>query len=165
MLQLTIGPDPIFRKKAAPVAAVDDDIRATVDGMFDVLYREQGVGLGANMVGLLLRIIVIDLQEGGEKQPLAMINPEVTRKSEETQSFTEGSLSFPGISAEITRPSSIRVSYLDYDGHPQEMAAEGWLAQVIQHEVDYLDGKTYLDHLSATKRNMLLRKYKKLNPR
>lgn len=160
-LQLTYGPDPIFRKKATAVAEVDDGVRETVEAMFDLLYREKGVGIGANMAGLLQRIVVIDLQEGGARQPLALINPEIIWSGEETQTFTEASLSFPGISAEITRPKSIKVRYLDCEGCAQELEAEGWLAQVIQHEVDYLDGKTYLDHLSATKRNMLMRKYKK----
>lgn len=164
-LQLIVGPHPVFRKKAAPVIQVDDEVRATVDAMFDLLYREQGVGIGANMAGLLQRIVVIDLQEGGVRDPLALINPEITWSSDDTQTFTEASLSFPGISADITRPTAVRVSYTDYDGKAQEMEAAGWLAQVIQHEVDYLDGRIYLDHLSPTKRNMLMRKYKKLQGR
>lgn len=161
-LPLVIAPDPVFRMTAEPVKVVDEETRAEVCAMFDTLYREQGVGLGANMVGLLKRIIVVDLQEGGKKAPLAMINPEITGTSEETQVFEEASLSFPGISARITRPNSIEVTYLDTDGRSQTLAATGFLATVIQHEIEYLDGRTYLDHLSTVKRNMLLKKMAKL---
>ena len=161
-LPLIIAPDPVFRMTAEPVNEVDDQTRAEVKAMFDTLYREQGVGLGANMVGLLKRIIVVDLQEEGKKAPLAMINPEITKLSGETQTFEEASLSFPGISANVTRPGSIDVAYLDTDGNSRSLEATGFLATVIQHEIDYLDGRTYLDHLSAVKRNMLLKKMAKL---
>ena len=160
-LKLVYAPDPIFRQIAEPVEAVDDGIRALLAGMFEVLYRERGVGLGANMVGLLKRLVVIDLQEGGVKTPIAMVNPEIIEKSDEMQIFEEGSLSYPAISAEITRPKSITVKYLDEQGAEQTLKAEGWLATVIQHEVDYLDGVVYLDYLTPMKRNMLLKKMKK----
>ena len=158
MLSLVMGPDPIFKKKAIAVDVVDDGIRQLVGDMFDVLYSAEGVGIGANMVGVLKRIVVIDLQTGGIKAPLAMINPEVTQQSDETQTFDEASLSFPGISAKITRPKVITVSYLDEQGKAQVLDAEGWLATVIQHEVDYLDGVIYLDHISKIKRDMLIKK-------
>lgn len=161
-LPLVIAPDPVFRKKALPVEDVNDDVRAEVAAMFETLAREQGVGLGANMVGLLKRIIVIDLKDDGNSDPLAMINPEITRASEETQTFKEASLSFPGISAEITRPSAIKVLYLDIEGQTRSIEADGFLATVIQHEMDYLDGRTFLDHLSGMKRKMLLKKMEKL---
>ncbi|WP_417319197.1 peptide deformylase [Emcibacter sp.] len=160
-LKLIFAPDPVFRQTAVAVEKVDDDIRALLKAMFEVLYAERGVGIGANMVGLLKRLIVIDLQEGGEKRPFAMVNPVIIEKSEETQTFEEGSLSYPGISAEVTRPKKITVNYLDEEGAEQTLAAEGWLATVIQHEVDYLDGVVYLDYLSQMKRNMLLKKMKK----
>ncbi|GLQ07326.1 peptide deformylase [Sneathiella chinensis] len=161
-LSLVIGPHPVFRQKAIPVAEVDDTVRREVADMFDVLYRHQGVGIGANMVGLLKRIIVIDLQEGGQKKPLAMINPDILETSESTQEFEEASLSFPGIAAKIRRPASITVRYLDLEGQGQEITAEGWLATVIQHEMDYLDGVLFFDHLSRLKRDGLLRKYRKM---
>lgn len=129
--------------------------------MFDTLYREQGVGIGANMVGLLKRIIVIDLQQDGKKSPLGMINPVLIQTSQETQVFEEASLSYPGISAKITRPAEITVTYLDTQGGSQSLDASGFLATVIQHEMDYLDGRTYLDHLSSLKRKMLLKKMEK----
>lgn len=157
-LPLIIAPDPVFKKQAKPVDMVDDDIRTTINAMFETLYLERGVGLGANMVGLLQRIIIVDLQEDGIRAPQAFINPELLWASDETQTFTEGSLSFPGISAEITRPSSIRITFLDEQGNAQELEASGWLATVIQHELDYLDGHTFLDHLSKLKRDRLMKK-------
>jgi len=160
-LSLVIAPDPVFRKKAETVELVDDHIRGLVSQMFDVLYQENGAGIGANMVGLLKRIIVMDLKEEGKPSPLAMINPEILASSEETQIFEEASLSFPGISAEIERPKEITVAYLDPEGRSQKLVANGFLATVIQHEMDYLEGKTYLDHLSRVKRDSLLRRYKK----
>lgn len=160
-LPLVIAPDPIFRRTALPVERVDDQVRAEIAAMFETLAREQGVGLGANMVGLLKRIIVIDLKEGGVSNPLPMINPEVTWTSDETQTFREASLSFPGVSADIMRPSSIKAIYLDLYGKARTIEAEGFLATVIQHEMDYLDGRTFLDHLSPLKRKMALKKLNK----
>lgn len=157
-LSLIIAPDPIFNQTAEPVAIVDDSIRQLVSEMFEILYQKQGVGLGANMVGLLKRIIVIDLQEGGLKTPLAMINPEIISSSDEMQVREEASLSFPGIHAKVNRPQSVEVRYLDEQGAPQSLGADGWLATVIQHERDYLDGVVYLDYLSKMKRTMLIKK-------
>ena len=157
-LSLIIAPDPIFSKHAEPVSHVDDSIRQLISEMFEVLYREQGVGLGANMVGLLKRIIVIDLQEGGIKTPLAMINPEIMASSDEMQTHEEASLSFPGIHGTVSRPKSIEVRYLNEQGETQSLRADGWLATVIQHERDYLDGVVYLDYLSNMKRKMLMKK-------
>ncbi len=162
-LPLVIGPDPVFRKKAEKVTVVDETIRQLVSDMFDTLYAENGAGIGANMVGVLKRVIVIDLKEGDHKTPLAMINPEFVEKSEEIQIFEEASLSFPGISADIERARAIKIRYLDESGASAELAAEGFLSTVIQHEMDYLDGKTFLDHLSRVKRDALMRKYKKMH--
>ncbi len=161
-LALIRGYDPIFRKYAEPVDKVDFEIREIITQMFMILYDAGGIGLGANMVGLLKRIAVIDLMPEGQRNPIALINPEITWWAEKTQTFTEASLCFPGISAEITRPSAIRVQYLDKQGDAQVMEADGWLAQVIQHEVDYLDGMLFVDHLSRVKRDMLMRKIKKI---
>jgi peptide deformylase len=161
-LCLIRGYDPIFRKKAQPVTAVDDAVRATVARMFDILYEAGGIGLGANMVGSLDRIAVVDLQPEGRREPLALINPEITWRSDREQTFTEASLCFPGVTAEVTRPDAIRVIYLDESGECRELEAEGWLAQVIQHEVDYLDGILFPDRLSRVKRDMAMRKIKKI---
>lgn len=161
-LPLVIAPDPVFRKKAATVDVVDDEIRQLVDDMLATLYTQKGLGIGANMVGVLKRVIVIDLQENGLKTPLAMINPEIIDASDDHQIFNEASLSFPGISADISRPREITVTYLDETGTAVEKQADGFLATVIQHEMDYLMGRTFLDHLSRLKRQVILKKYRKI---
>ena len=166
-LSLVYAPNAIFKKHAEHVAVVNDDIRKIADQMLKILYQEKAVGLGANMVGILQRIVVIDLQEGGIPKPYIFINPEITWYSEEMQTFKEASLCFPGISAEITRPDSIELSYLDYEGKKNVLEASGFFATVIQHEVDYLNGKVFLDYLSKFKRDTLVNKmlkYIKLNP-
>ncbi len=160
-LKLVMAPDPVFKKVAEKVDVFDDKLQDTVDQMFEVLYREHAVGIGANMVDILKRIIVIDLQEDGKNNPLAMINPELIEVSEETQTIEEASRSYPGISAEITRPANIEVQYQDVQGNSHTLKASGFLAQVIQHEMDYLDGKTFLDYVSSMKRKMLMKKMKK----
>ncbi|MBP7190312.1 MAG: peptide deformylase [Rickettsiaceae bacterium] len=158
---LIIGPNEIFRKKAHVVDDVNDEIRAIVDDMLEIMYKEHAVGLGANMVGILKAIAVVDLQKDGKKSPYIFINPNITYKSTETQSFEEASICFPGVSAQITRPSSIEISYLDYEGKETKLEASGFLASVIQHEVDYLEGKTFFDHLSKMKRDILIKRSEK----
>jgi peptide deformylase len=122
---------------------------------------ENGRGLGANMVGLLERIVVIHMWERDKLLTYSMVNPEIIEFSKETQVFEEASLSFPGISAKITRPKQIKVKYLDYNGNEQMLEADNFLSTVIQHEIDYLDGKIFLDYLSKIKRDMLINKMKK----
>ncbi|MEH6477674.1 MAG: peptide deformylase [Sneathiella sp.] len=161
-LPLVIAPSPVFKQKADKVLVVDESVRQIISDMFATLYAEKGLGLGANMVGILKQIIVIDLAEGGVRAPIAMINPVILNASIEVQTFNEASLSFPGIAADITRPSKISVEYLDENGDQQILEASGFLATVIQHEMDYLQGRTFLDHLSRTKRDTLARKYQKL---
>ena len=160
-LDIVIAPDPIFKQTAAPVEDVNDEIRQLIEDMFDTLDMASGLGIAASMVGVPKRIIAIDLKEGGVSNRLACINPEVIWTSEETSEYEEASLSFPGIGANITRPSKIRLRYLDEQGKSQELEAEVPLSTVIQHEMDYLDGRTYLDHLSRMKRDRLLKKMKK----
>jgi peptide deformylase len=159
MLSLIYAPNTIFKQIAKPVAKIDDQVRRNIDEMFEVMAKEKGIGMGANMVGLLDRIIVLDWPEGNIK--LSMINPEITWLSKETQQFEEASLSYPSISAIITRPNKIKLSYLDLDNKKHEMEAEGFLSTLIQHEIDYLNGITFLDHLSKLKREVLLKKMQK----
>ena len=161
VLQLVLGPDPILKQKAAPVSEITEEIKTIVSDMFDTLYERRGLGIGANMVGILKRIVVIDLQENGEKSPVACINPEIIWSSDKLETREEASLCFPGISAEVKRPDAIKVQYLDLGGNKQEIEAEGWLATVLQHEIEYLDGKVYLDHLSKMKRDRLIKKMQK----
>lgn len=160
-IKLQIAPNPIFRKKALPVEKIDDEIKYIISAMFDIMYEHGAVGIGANMVGILKRIIVIDLQESSQKNPITMINPVITQKSLELQTFEEGSLSYPGIRAKIDRPREIKVEYMDNNEELSSMSADGWLATVIQHEIDYLDGRIFLDYVSPIKRKILLKKMRK----
>ena len=160
-LQLIMAPNPIFRQRAAEVTEFDEGLRALTDQMLEVLYHERGIGLGANMVGVLKRIIVVDLQEEGKRKPLVCINPVITDHSTETSAQEEASLCFPGIRAEITRPSEIEVAYQDVEGTKHTLRAKGWLSTVIQHEMEYLDGRTFLDNLSKMKKDRLLKKMQK----
>lgn len=166
-LQLVYAPNEIFKRKAEIVKKIDDNLRILVDRMIRTLYVERAVGLGANMVGILKRIVVIDLQENGVRSPQVFINPEIIYKSEEYQVFNEASVCFPGIAADISRSKVIKLKYFDYEGEARELTAEGFFASVLQHEIDYLDGKTFLNHLSKLKSDMLLKKmqkYMKLHP-
>lgn len=147
-------PHPIFRQKATMVETVNDEVREIIARMFATLRAEKAVGLGANMVGVLQRIIVVSVND----ETYAMVNPELTWRSDEMQTFDEASISFPGIDAKVTRPRAIKVSYLDENGGQQSLEAEGFLATVIQHEMDYLDGRIFLDYVSKMKREMLLKK-------
>lgn len=166
-LSIIYAPNDIFKKKAEVVTEVNDEIRSIADEMLRVMYLEKAIGIGANMVGLLKRIAVIDLQQNNQRSPLILINPEIIFSSAETQVFMEASISFPGIEAEITRPKTIKVKYIDYDGNEQELEAQGLLSSVIQHEMDYLDGKVFLNYLSKMKQDLLIKKmlkFIKLNP-
>lgn len=160
-LHLVYAPDPIFREKAEAVSEVNAEIRDLVEAMQNTMKIEHAIGLGANMVGVLKRIAVVDLNEP-DQPSYVFINPEITWRSDEMQEFVEASVCFPGIDAKIKRSKVIKLSYLDIDGKQQELEAEGFLATVIQHEVDYLDGKIFLDYLSKMKRDMLLKKMEKL---
>lgn len=161
VLDLVMAPNPIFRQKAVAIDNVNADVQALCDDMLETLYAERGIGIGANMVGVLKRVIVVDLQEDGIRKPLVCINPEIISTSKETETREEASLCFPGIRAEITRPNAVSIRYLDTNGAPQTLDAEGWLATVIQHEMEYLDGRTFLDNLSKMKRDRLLKKMQK----
>lgn len=160
-LSLVYAPNKIFKQKAEAVDAVDDSTMEIADAMLRVMYAEGAVGIGANMVGILKRIAVVDLRDNNIRSPYVLINPEIVWFSEDKQTFKEASLCFPGISAEITRPRSIIVTYLDPQGAAQKLECEGFLATVIQHEVDYLDGVVFLDYLSKMKRDLLLAKMAK----
>ena len=157
-LKLTYGPDVIFSKVASPVICFDDALEALTQDMLATLYHENAVGLGANMVGILQRIIVIDLQPDGTPDPQVFINPEIIQKSSDTQCHQEASISFPGISAEITRAREITLAYQSSTGQPHVLRTDGFVATVIQHEFDYLNGIIFLDYLTPIKRKMLLKK-------
>lgn len=159
--EIILAPSPVFRQKARKVEVFDAALAQLADDMLETMYDNRGLGLASNMVGRPESIIVVDIQADGSRAPLVAINPEIKEVSTEVSVNEEASLSFPGISAEITRPNAIELSYQDVKGEPHTLKAEGWLAIVIQHEMDYLQGKTYLDHLSKVKKDRLLKKMQK----
>lgn len=161
LLPVITAPDPILTRKAKPVPTVTDRIRRLLDDMLETMYQAPGIGLAANQVGVLERVIVCDVagrEEGEAPQPYRMVNPELVWVSEEDSTYNEGCLSVPEHYADVIRPASIRVRYWDEKGKSREMKADGLLATCIQHEIDHLDGILFIDHLSALKRNVILRK-------
>lgn len=164
MAQLSIltAPDARLKQKSKPVETVDQQIRRLMDDMLETMYAAPGIGLAAAQVGVLQRILVLDLAKDGEdKRPIRMANPEIIWVSDDDDSHEEGCLSVPEHYASVTRPRAIRVRYLDHQNEIRELEADGLLAVVIQHEMDHLDGVLFIDHLSALKRNMILRKLTK----
>ena len=142
--------------------AVDDKIRRLMDDMLDTMYGAIGIGLAAPQVGQSSRVIVLDVARDGEKpQPLQLANPEILWRSPELTTGNEGCLSLPEHYAEVTRPAKIRLRYLDYQNEIREIEASGLLAMCLQHEIDHLDGVLFVDHISALKRGMILRKLAK----
>ena len=161
-------PDSGLRAVAAPVAEIDDSIRATLADMFETMYAARGIGLAAIQVGIEKRLVVIDLQEpeeeGGDpvRKPIAFVNPELLWVSEETSRYNEGCLSVPEQYAEVERPARCRVKWLDGDGNPHEEEMDGLMATCIQHEIDHLNGVLFTDHISKLKRDMLMKKLAKM---
>ncbi|WP_029889566.1 peptide deformylase [Polycyclovorans algicola] len=152
-------PDPRLRIKAKPVVTFDAALQRLIDDMFDTMYDAPGIGLAANQIGVDLRIAVMDLGDGDAK-PMVIINPEVTDTSDR-QMMEEGCLSVPGALDKVERFNRLHLKALDRDGQPFELEAEGLMAQAIQHEIDHLDGKLYIDYLSSLKRERILKKLKK----
>lgn len=159
-LQILHFPDPRLRLTSTPVAEVDDNIRQLVDDMFETMYEAPGIGLAAVQVNILKRVIVIDISEE-KSQPLCFINP-VILESHNREELEEGCLSVPGIYEVVTRARDIKVSYLDRDGRHQELETDGLLAVCIQHEIDHLEGKLFVDYLSEMKRNRIRKKMEKV---
>ncbi len=155
-------PHPVLKKKSLRVEKVDDELRRLLDDMLETMYAENGCGLAAPQVGVSKRMVVIDIaREGEEPAPLYMVNPEIIWKSDETEVCEEGCLSLPEMRAEVERPASVKIRYLDYNGQECELLAEDFLAVAAQHELDHLDGVLYIDHISRLKRQMLVKKLEK----
>jgi peptide deformylase len=152
-------PDPRLRKKAAPVDQVDDALRQFIDNLLETMYSANGVGLAATQVDVHKRVIAIDVSETRDR-PLVLINPEILSQEGEGPG-EEGCLSLPGIYDKLTRAAKIRVRALDRDGKPFEMEAEGLLGVCIQHEMDHLEGKLFVDYLSELKRTLIRRRLEK----
>jgi peptide deformylase len=159
LLQILEFPDPRLRTRAQPVTQVDAALRTLVDDMFETMYAAPGIGLAATQVNVAKRLLVIDISEKRE-QPLVLINPEILAREgvEETE---EGCLSVPGVFDKVTRAERIHVRALGRDGKPFEMEADGLLAVCIQHEIDHLDGKLFVDDLSELKRTRIRKKLEK----
>jgi peptide deformylase len=160
---ILIAPHPKLKTKAAPVAAVDDDVRALMDDMLETMYAAPGIGLAAPQIGVARRIVVLDVADkDGPPKPMCLVNPDIVALGEETVVAEEGCLSLPEIYAEVERHARVFVRFTDREGQVREMDAEGLLARCVQHEIDHLDGVLFVDHLSMLKRKMLMRKLAKL---
>jgi len=153
-------PDPRLRKKAKPVVTVDDDIKRLVDDMFETMIDSHGIGLAASQVDVHQRVIVMDLTEDGS-QPRVFINPEIEVLNDTTEPYDEGCLSVPGFYETVARPSNVMISALDREGKLFKEKASGLLAICIQHEIDHLEGKLFVDYLSPLKRQIIRKKMKK----
>ena len=162
--KIVIEPDPILRKKSENLEKVDDELRALLDDMLDTMYAAPGIGLAAVQIGILKRLIVIDISKDKDKEkknPLFLINPEIISRSKKTSIYEEGCLSLPGHYAEIERPAECQIKFVDYNGKEKELKATGLLSTCIQHEVDHLDGKLFIDYLSKLKKDMIVKKLAK----
>ncbi|MER9232743.1 peptide deformylase [Mesorhizobium sp. M0622] len=160
---LIILPDPVLRQVSKPVERVDGDLRKLAGDMLDTMYDAPGIGLAAIQVGEPLRVLVIDLAKEDETPaPHVFINPEILESSDQRSVYEEGCLSIPDYYAEVERPAAVRVKYLDRDGKLQEIEAEGLMATCLQHEIDHLNGVLFIDYISKLKRDMVVKKFKKL---
>ena len=172
LLPIIIAPDPRLKIVAEPVSQVNDEIKQLMEDMLETMYDAPGIGLAAPQVGSTKRVIVIDVQKCNKVEeteediwvanPICMANPEIIAVSDYDCTYDEGCLSLPEYYAEVDRPETIRVRYLDENNELQEIGAQGLLATCVQHEIDHLDGILFVDHITALKRNMILRKLTKL---
>lgn len=179
ILTLVTHPNPLLKQISHPVEKVDDKLRSLMDNMLQTMYHSGGIGLAAVQVGELKRVLVMDLDyetdahhhhhhdgpcggvEVRNSNPRFFVNPEILETSKKNSSYKEGCLSFPGIRAEIERPSEVTIKYIDYDGKEKTEKMDGLLATCVQHEMDHLNGIVFVDYISRLKREMLLKKVKK----
>lgn len=155
-------PDPVLREVCAPIVTVDDDVRKLADDMLETMYDAPGIGLAASQIGLLQRIFVLDVaKEDAPKEPMVFINPKIVWSSEDLSVYQEGCLSIPDYYEEVERPAEVTVQFLNREGAEQEIKADGLLATCIQHELDHLNGKLFIDYLSKLKRERVVKKFTK----
>ena len=155
-------PDPQLRAVSEKVGVVDDSVRALMDDMLETMYDAPGIGLAAIQIGVAKRVLVIDLAKKDETPaPHFFADPEILETSAEESVYEEGCLSIPEYYEEVTRPAKVRVRFLDRDNQRREIEAEGLLATCLQHEIDHLDGKLFIDHLSRLKRDRAVKKFTK----
>lgn len=161
---IILHPDPRLKKAAAAVDDLSDARRALANDMLETMYDAPGIGLAAPQIGILERLIVLDCEKGDDAtpRPVIMFNPEVVALSDDMNTYEEGCLSIPEQFADVTRPAEVTVSWLDQDGNPQQEDFEGLWATCVQHEIDHLDGKLFIDYLRPLKRQMITRKMIKL---
>jgi len=160
---ILIHPDPRLRKACTPIATFDTELRKLADDMIETMYDAPGIGLAAPQIGLTRQLLVMDCADKEEEpKPMVLLNPEITWSSEEVSTYEEGCLSIPEQYGDVTRPERVRVAYTDIDGKAQEDEFDGLWATCVQHEIDHLRGKLFIDYLSALKRTMITNKMKKL---
>lgn len=167
ILPLVIAPDPRLKQKSAPVDKVDEKVLTLLNDMAETMYAARGIGLSAVQVGVMQKLIVVDVDWRDEdagavnRNPRFFINAEVVKNSDEQSTYNEGCLSFPDQFAEVERPAEVRVRYLDREGKQQEESFTGLMATCLQHEIDHTDGITFVDHIGSVKRDVILRKMQK----
>lgn len=162
LMKILEVPHPLLKKKSEKVEAVTDEIRQTLDDMLETMYDAPGVGLAAPQVGILKRMVVIDItRENEPREPYKMINPKIIERSSDKIMHDEGCLSVPQQYAEVERCESVTIRYTDENGQEQTLTADGLLAIAIQHELDHLDGKLFIDYLSKVKRDIIIRRIEK----
>lgn len=154
-------PNKLLFQKAKPLQEITSKTVEILERMLETMYRYQGIGLAANQVGILQRLVVLDLETERDKNPQFFINPQITWVSTELAPYSEGCLSIPEIYRDIERPTEIKLSYWDIQGKEHHISVSGLLATVLQHECDHLNGVLFIDHLSRLKRNTILQKCKK----
>jgi peptide deformylase len=161
-LPIIVAPDPRLKQRAQPVVRVDADVRRLMDEMLETMHAANGIGLAAPQVGVLCRVIVVDVAAPEEPpRPLRLANPEIVWRSDDVVAGEEGCLSLPEQFAEVARPSRVRLLYQDEHGNHCQLEADGLLAKCLQHEVDHLEGMLFVDHISSLKRNIILRRLAK----
>ncbi|MBQ0753298.1 MAG: peptide deformylase [Gammaproteobacteria bacterium] len=161
-LEILEFPDPRLRTVAKPVEKVDDAMRQLIDDMFETMYEAPGIGLAASQVNVHQRLLVMDVSDDGN-EPRVFINPEITPLTDETKIYDEGCLSVPGFYETVERVDRVRINALDRNGEPFEIEADGLLAVCIQHEIDHLDGKLFVDYVSRLKRERIRKKLEKIH--
>ncbi len=161
-LPIILFPDPILRDVSKPIERLDGDVERLIEDMFETMYGANGVGLAAPQIGISRRVLVLDPVRGEEPAaPRCLINPEILESGSEMRVYEEGCLSMPEIFAEVERPASVLVRYLNREGNIVEERLTGHAATVAQHEIDHLNGVMFIDHISRLKRDMLIRKFRK----
>jgi len=155
-------PDPVLRKMCDPIDTVDDSVRALADDMLETMYDAPGIGLAASQIGVLQRIFVLDVaKEDAPKEPMVFINPRIVWSSEDMSVYQEGCLSIPDYYEDVERPASVTIQFQNREGADQELTADGLLATCIQHELDHLNGKLFIDYISKLKRDRVVKKFTK----